>query len=259
MAERDKPFYYYYDDDYDLSFDDSMSFDQVLVDTVFNSPFSPDQFKNLISNQFDNYISTDNRINYFQEFLTAYKVSKEIIELEIDEYTDLRTEILNEIYKDFIDFMVQQIQDHFTISIPYYELGMLGSADTDYIIDELYKTFVLDARKNLTKAIVSDLLSQVTHYKNPDDAVPVIKDILNDYANKITSISCEDFLMSIGKDNIVDLYDMGTIAGNFFRKFSPHFDSNEDLKIEILNQAIIVIYFKNDEMRKFLERTNTTK
>ena len=240
----------YYEDPFD-STDEVLEFDEVMKDTVFNSPFTPDELKQLILNQFDNYISLFDTINYFQEFLIAYKVSREIIDLEMDEYIQERSDALEDIYNDFICFMIELILTHLSISIPAFESGTMAKSDIEYLIDEIYKTFILEGRNNLSKIIAVDVIKQLKRTKNPDEATQLAKEIIDDYADKITSISIDDFLIEIGKDNLLDLYEDGIIAGNFFRRFSPHFEQNEDLRAEILNRIILLLYYK-DEQKKFL-------
>lgn len=237
-------------DEYDEE-NEPISLQDLLRDESFESAFRPEELKELIANQFDNYISLDDHVNYFQEFIVSFKVSIEKLNLEMDEYIQERTEILDEIYIDFICFMIELIERNLGISIPEFETGTMSDPDTEYLIDEIYKTFILDGRKNLMKVIATDIIKQLKSHKDPEQAAEIAKEIINDYSDKITSISVEEFLIEIGKDNLAELYEDGILAGNFFRRFSPHFDNNEDFKSEIINQIIILLYYK-DEQRKIL-------
>lgn len=250
IVKKPKSMLDYYEDPYDDA-SETLQFDEVIKDTVFNCPFTPEELKQHIVDQFDSYINLFDHYNYFQEFLVSYKVSQEILDLEMDEYIQERAEALEEIYIGFICFMVSTIETNLGISIPEFETGIMDRQDTEYLIDEIYKTFILDGRKNLSKIIAVDVIKQLKSTKNPDQAAEFAKEIINDYADKITFIDPEEFLMEIGKDNLMELYEDGIIAGNFFRRFSPHFDQNDDFRAEVLNRIILLLYYK-DESKQFL-------
>lgn len=224
-----------------------MNFEYLLEDTVFFCDYPLLDLEQRITEQFSNLIDLEDDTDFFQVALNGFKYSLEVINTEFDEYTLERREILRNKYFQFINFMINTIEEKLTISIPDYETGLISRQETEYLIEKLYRFFVLKARKNFKKVIAKQLEKQLKPYE--EDATKYLEkaqELIQDYFAIITTIDCETFLRTLNEQEIWDLYENGVIAGNFLRRYSARLYRHPDFVVEILNQVMIDLYFKND-------------
>ena len=229
-----------------------MTFNYLLQDTVFFGYYPIDDLKLRIKEQFENYITMEDDTNFFEIALNSFQYSLEVINVEFDEYTLERKELISNMYLDFINYIIELIETNLTISIPNYELGLLTRTETEYILNEIYKYFILKARKNFKKVITAELKGQLESLEqNPTKYLEKAQEIIMNYGGLISQVDIEQFLQITKAETIYDLYDSGEIIGNFLRRYSPRLYRHPDYLVEILNQLMIQLYFK-DESKAYL-------
>lgn len=229
-----------------------MTFNYLLQDTVFFGDYPLEDLKLRIKEQFENYISMEDDSNFFEIALNSFQYSLEVIEVEFDEYTLERKELLSNMYLDFINYIINLIEEHLTVSIPDYETGLLSRAEAEYIINEVYKYFILKARKNFKKVITNELKGQLKSLEdNATKYLEKAQEIILNYGGIITQVSLPQFLQITKAEQIYELYENGQIIGNFLRRYSPRLYKHPDYLVEILNQLMIQLYFK-DESKAYL-------
>ena len=139
-----------------------MTYNFLLEDTVFFCDYPLLDLEQRIEEQFTNLIDMEDDTNFFQIALNGFKYSLEVIEVEFDEYTLERREILRNKYQQFINFMVDLIERKLTISIPDYETALLSRQEVEFLIEKIYHFFVLKGRKNFKKVIAKQLEKDLT-------------------------------------------------------------------------------------------------
>ena len=233
-----------------------VSFQDALRSTVFFSDFDLDVIEEFIEDQFSNYIKAEDTTNYFEDTIQSFRYSEEVIEVEFDEYTQERREVLTEMYEEFIDFMIRLIEKKLKISIPGYETEELQKEDLEYIIDEIYKFFILNARKNfrtfITNSVIEELSDETT--KDPATYFNLVDNSIQNYFS-ILPVTCEEFLLALKQDQLMELYENGQIAGNFLRKYSPRLYNHDDFLTDILTQIMIKKFWQGEANEFLIERT----
>lgn len=244
------------DDDDEYEYRPVVQFDDLIKNTVLYSDYDLDDVKDRIRDQFSNYISTSDRTNYLNIMFRNFRYSRMVINQELDEYTPERSIALRNMYDEFIEFLEDIIESKLTISIVNYDTSLLNDEDIEFIYMTIYEFFILEARQNFKTVISNDIRKQIKGYTDEEDYFNKAQELILYYSPMITTITCEDFLLTLKRDDIKQLYDMGVIAGNFFRKYSPKFYKNDEFLVEVLNQVMTMFNFKID-MNNFLhERTN---
>lgn len=242
------------EDDEEIIEGPQMTFNYLLEDTIFFGDYPLIDLEDRIKTQFETIIALEDDTNFFQIALNSFRYSLEVINVEFDEYTLERREILTSKYYQFINFMIELIEEKLTISIPDYESGMLLKDEIEYVIDQIYKFFVLKGRKNFKKVIATQIGRQLKPFENdPTTYLEKAQEIIQDYFGIITKIDCEQFLAILKADEIWELYETGVIVGNFLRKYSARLYRHHDFIVEILNQIMINLYFKDDTKTYLME------
>lgn len=231
-----------------------MTYNYLLEDTVLFCDYPLLDLEKRIEEQFTNLIDMEDDSNYFQIAMEAFQYSFEVINVEFDEYTVERKEILRNKYFQFMNFMVDLIDRKLTIGIPDYETGILSRQEIEYIIDKIYRFFILNARKNFKKVITFDLSHHLKQYENnPTEYLEKAQELIQNYYAIITTIDCETFLKILKETEIFDLYESGIINGNFLRLYSARLYRHPDFVVEILNQLMINLYFKDGTKEYLME------
>ena len=242
-------------DEYDEELE-IVSFQDALRSTVFFSDYDLDVLEEFIEDQFTNYTKGEDTTNYFEDTIQAFKYSEEVIEVEFDEYTQERRQALTEMYDEFIDFMVLLIEKKLKISIPDYEPERLPKEDLEYIIDEIYKFFILNARKNFRTFITNSVIEELSDelIKDSGEYYNRATEVIQNYFS-ILPITPEEFLLKLKQDQLLELYSDGRIAGNFLQKYSPKLYRHDDLLVDILTQIMIKKFWQGEASDFLIERT----
>ena len=214
-----------------------------------------DTIKDSIKDQFSNYIKNEDMTDYVDIFYNELEKSYDLInddnsDLVLDN-RDLLGDVLNGMNDDFISFMKELFYQYMTITFSDIE-----EEDYDYenIKNELsvaYDFFILNAKNNFKKAISNDILVRIKSetFNSDDEYYKRINELMSLYTPLIAAISPLNYIRYIGDDNMLDLFENGSISGNFLRKYSPKLYQNEEFKIEIITN-VTMLYDLGKEYNK---------
>lgn len=228
---------------------------------IFLSDVPMDLMQENIADQFDDPLEYGT--DYISVFIDKYDLSREEIG---DEGKDQLEEIRNQMFS----FILKQFQDHYNIGIPEFE--DLPMEDQNKIVMSLYRFFVLNIKKTLSRLVINYIskhgdelidignrkksVTYLSMRKEIDD--PVALSVLSDISAVIDVIADSDmdvdeFLELAKYDNnsievevIQDAYEEFKVTGNFT---SACFDLlSFDLRQEIESKV------RNKLMKKYAKR-----
>ena len=212
----------------------------LIKDEAFLGEYPFDTIIEGITNQFENYISTEDRTDYVEIFYEQWQDSVNETELDYEDHPQEKREVLFQYYNTFIDTIYRLFKERLHIVIvPIEDEVTVDEDDLEILIRQLYEFFILDARNNFKLILAKKILPKLKKLKERD-YVSQIQDLLEDYSPIITNIVPMDFLKLGKAEDIVTMFDEGLVVGNFMRKYSPKLYINEDLETDIINYIIMV-------------------
>lgn len=201
-----------------------------------------------IQKQFEDYINMDDTNNYVDIFFNQLHASYNKVKMNDGEEhpTEIR-EVLDNIYKRFIDNIHLLFHDRLTLSIIPIEEGNITDPDVEFIIRRLYEFFILSAKTNFKVVIATDVNALIKDIgDNDDEYFRVLQGAMDRYSPLVTSVTPTQFLQCRGDQEVYDLFENGRVTGNFLRKYSPKLYQNEDFEVELVNYITMVHQFKQD-------------
>lgn len=212
----------------------------IIKDAAFLGEYPFDSILEGITNQFENYISTEDRTDYVDIFYEQWTESVEEAMVDYEDHPQEKKDVLFKYYNIFIDTIYELFKKRLFITInPIDEETFIDQDDLEIIIRKLYEFFILEARNNFKIIIAKKILPKLKKIKEKD-YVSQVQDLLEDYGPIITNITPMDFLKLGKADEISEMFDEGIVTGNFMKKYSPKLYIHEDLEFDIINYIVMV-------------------
>jgi hypothetical protein len=228
------------------SSNDIIDHSQLIEQSVFLGLYPFEVITESIDKQFTNYIDMDDKVNYVDIFYNQlYDSYQKIHEDDGEEFPVESKEVLDSIYNTFKDHMRNLFYNRLTISIPVLE-NEDDSEDVEFLIRRLYEFFILGAKDNFKSVISIKLCEQLKDFPDDNSYFNKVNSLLEDYSSIITVISAEEFLNTRGDKEMIELFTMGAVNGNFLRKYSCKLYQNEEFKVDLINYITMVNHFEND-------------
>lgn len=218
----------------------------LMQDAAFIGEYPFDSILDGITNQFENYISTEDRTDYVDIFYNQWRDSVEESMQDYEDHPQEKKEILFKNYNTFIDTIHHLFQRRLNMNITVLdEETPIDEDDLEILIRRLYEFFVLQARKNFKLILAKKILPKLKKIKEKD-LVSQVQDLLEDYNPIITSVVPMDFLKLGKAEEIADLFEEGMVTGNFMKKYSPKLYINDDLEMDIINYIVMVYELRSE-------------
>lgn len=201
-----------------------------------------------IQGQFDDYIGTEDRTDYVDIFFTQLENSYKAAEEDEEEIhqQEIR-EALDRIRDDFIDTIAEQLQTRLTISISAIESEERDYDAIEWAVRQLYTFFILEAKQTMMTVIKYDVTRILKDVNlDGDEYFKRVNVLMNNYSPLFSTMGPNDFLQLTGNTDIIDMYDNGTISGNFLRKYSPKFYAHEEFEVEVINEITLTYGFARE-------------
>lgn len=208
-----------------------------------------------IRNQFANYIATDDRTNYVDIFYNQYHNSYRLAEEE-DFPSDVR-DVLESYVDQFESVMYELFSGKLAITLSDLDGDLQNRDSTEDAIRKLYEFFILRARENFKYVIARNSYKDID--SNLEDRLYYsrIREILAEYSPIVMNLGPEEFLKYCQySEDVITLFDMGRVSGNFLRKYSPRLYQNEDYECEIIAfiTSIIELFKETNDISEAIKR-----
>lgn len=224
-----------------------ISYSELIESEVFIGVMPLQPLLEGINNQFRNYVNNNDMIDYVNLFYTQLNDSyNEIKNNQDEEHIVEKREVLDKIYNSFIDTMRKLFDLYLTITIT--DLESDDNTDPDniqYCIRKIYECFILNANKNFKTALTIDVNNKLEKGLNEDEIFTQINIILDDHSPLINMLP-DTFLKFSNNQDITDLFENNSIAGNFLRKYTPKLYVNESFKVSLINNIILYYQLQDD-------------
>ena len=218
----------------------------LMKDAAFLGEYSFDSILDGITDQFENYISTEDRTDYVDIFYNQWRDSVEEAMQDYEDHPQEKKEILFENYNTFIDTIHRLFRHRLNMNITVLdEETPIDEDDLEILIRRLYEFFVLQARKNFKLILAKKILPKLKKIKEKD-LISQVQDLLEDYNPIITNVVPMDFLKLGKADEIAELFEEGMVTGNFMKKYSPKLYIHDDLELDIINYIVMVYELRSE-------------
>lgn len=220
--------------------DQPVDYTEYIQSVVFVGEYPFDVIIEGITNQFSNYISTEDRIDYVDIFYKQYQTSLDLI-IEQD-FPDDAKDGLETYLNKFLATMQNLFYTKLSLTLADLEGEDLDYDESEKTIRLLYDFFILNCRKNFKTAILKSCYSDIDPDLEDRLFYSRIREILTNYSPVIMIIGPMEFIRLCNNTNeIYELFDTGRVVGNFLRKFSPRLYQNEEFECEIIAYITSVI------------------
>lgn len=226
-----------------------VDYSELIANESFLGEYPFDSIIEGITDQFTNYIDTDDKINYVDTFYEQIHASyKAISSDDGEEHPVERREALDNILDKFVATMQDLFNKRLSLTITALESEVVDQDELEHVIREAYEYFILNARKNFKQVICSDIIHRMGQPpENDTEYFNKIREMLRQYSPLVTAIDPERFIWytSVGSTHSIDdfpiqkLFTDGKISGNFLRRYSPKLYQYEEFEVEIINHIVM--------------------
>jgi len=211
----------------------------LVEQNAFLGEVSYETIRQGITDQFTDYIGTEDKTNYVEIFYRQLDASYEACGEDDEEHPSEKIEILDNLNTEFSKFIEGLLEQKLALHVSTGGREELETDDYRRVIITAYEGLILNAKSNFMRAITSDILKKV-HTSLPancsdDEWYDIIRDLLNGYSPIVTEISPLMFLRYIQNDELISIYESeGLLTGNFLRKYSPRLFQNNEFEVELI-------------------------
>lgn len=220
--------------------DQPVDYTEYISDGVFVGEYPLDVIIEGLTNQFSNYIATDDRTDYVDIFYNQYKASLDLIEEQ--DFPDDAKDALEGFLNKFLATMQNLFYTKLTLTIMDLEGEEVDHNSIEDTIRLLYDFFILKARTNFKTAILKSCYREVDLSLEDRLLYPRIREILSNYSPVIMVIGPMEFIrLCNNSEDVYSLFDSGRVVGNFLRKYSPRLYQNEEFECELIAYITSVV------------------
>lgn len=214
----------------------------IISEVSFKGEYNYNDIKDAISKQASDYMNLDDDTDYTIIFFDQYHKSMEYA--NNDEDTGYREDVLrylDDLRDNFFTFMDDLFELRLNLSIDE-DMVSGGNYDHEWVIELLYRFFILDARSNFKTCISFDVVNRMPNKDELDDDeyFSQVQSLMELYTPIITVITPEEFLKYRGDEEVISLFENGVVSGNFLRKYTPKLYANEEFQIELINHITMM-------------------
>lgn len=225
----------------------TMDYTDLISESVFIGEYPPETIHEGLQDQFENYLSTDDHVNYVDVFFKQYRESIQTIENNPDDHPEERREVLSTILDEFLILIRDLFSQRLNITIILLDDESNNVDDIEVVLRPLYEFFILNARNNFIKVISADVNGKLP--STPMDNKQFIREVnslLSVYNPIITTIPVDTFLKICGEEDILNMITTNQWTGNFLKKYSPKLYQNDDLVSDIITNIAIIHEIKEE-------------
>lgn len=202
-----------------------------------------------INEQFEDYINIEDATNYVDIFYNQLDNSFDALNNDQGEEHPMEIrEALNKIKDTFVDTIFELFENRLTIYVSVVDDVTTEEDEVEIVIRKIYEYFILGARDNFRAVITKDAIPKIGMIPNNQDDVyfKTVERVLTEYDPLVTCITPTEFIDYTGDEIIQELYEDGKISGNFLRKYSAKLYQNDEFKIDVINEIVMLQNLKED-------------
>lgn len=242
---------------YENSYADTpVDYQEYIKDAAFVGEYPYQVILEGIRNQFSNYISTEDRTDYVDIFYVQWYESMDMVNLE--EHEDDVKEVLDSLLNHFQSTIQELLSTKLALALMDLEGAEVDNDSIESSIRNLYSFFVLNARDNFRNVVASVIINGLNPNVDDKEYYKNIRSLLGNFSPLVTAVGPMEFLRCCKADEIIDLMDEGRVVGNFLRRYSPRFHSNEDFECEVIAHITEIQELRN-EIKGGLENGTATE
>jgi len=235
------------DEDFDArDYESPLDYTDLIRDSVFEGDYPMDTIIEGLTEQFQNYIRTEDKTDYVDIFYTQYNYSYEkVISDDDDIHKQEELEVLDNIKDKFIDHISNLFKNRLALNINALDDQSTPDVDEqEFAIRKSYEFFILNARNNFRNVIAKDMMTKIPQELVEDELFTLTRNLIQEYSPllKMTPI---DFLKYTADEDIIELYDNMDISGNFMRKYTPKLYENNELEVDIISDIDLLHQLSN--------------
>lgn len=235
------------DNDYDNEGEENSVVDymEFIKQNVFLGEFPFEVILESITEQFNDYMNTEDTTDYVDIFYTQLENSYKALKDDEEDHPDEKREILDKINEEFLSKIQELFNMRLTIHISALENDDIS--DDEPIIRKLYEFFILNAKRNFRIVIIKEILPKLgVSITDDNEFFKKIEELLLIYSPLLITVGPQKFLEYLGEDDIIEMYEDGKVNGNFCRKYSPKLYQNEEFKVSLISDIAMKYQFKQD-------------
>ena len=217
--------------------DEPMEYTELIEHSAFVGEYPFNTIIDGITEQFKNYIGTEDSTNYVDIFYNQLHSSYDIGNDDEEEHPMEIKSVLDQIKSEFTTRLTALFEQRLAITMD----DRMSEDDIEYTIRRLYEFFILKAKDNFKRVITKDISSKIKTVISDDrEFYNTIDQLLRYYSPLIIAITPMQFLRLAGDETIVEMFDSGQVIGNFLKKYATKLYQYEDFKVEIISNIVMV-------------------
>lgn len=185
-----------------------------------------------LRNQFANYISTEDDVNYVDVFYQQLKASYAIAEEE--EFSDDWKEAVDKRLDEFLAVMQELFNNKLAITLNELDGSATNNDSVEFTIRTLYEFFILNAKDTFRTVITKAVCHNFNMNLDDREFYKEIRYRLGSFSPIIIDIRPTEFLQICGRNDIIEMFNDNRVAGNFLRKYSPRLYKNEEFEVHLI-------------------------
>ena len=223
-----------YDDfGYDMT-EEIHDLSDLLEQSAYVGEYPFDTILEGINDQFADYINMEDKTNYVDIFYNQWNDSKQIA-IESPDDTEEIMNVLNQMKDKFVAKVSQLFEEVLTVTIMAVDDESTEEDEVELVMRQIYEFFILGARHNFMEVIATDINLKLVATLDDDEYYRKVDELLQNYSPLVRCMTPTKFIQYTGQTQIVELYEEGTIAGNFLRKYTCKLYQNDEFKVELIS------------------------
>ena len=224
--------------------DEPMEYTELIMNSAFIGTYPIDTILESITEQFKDYIGTEDRTNYVDIFYRQLHESYKVADDEEEGHPVEIKDVLEWVYGRFVDTMQSLIEQRLGLSI---DEQITDEETLEYIFKRVYEFFILNARNNFKRVISKDINSKIATVIEDDKTfIETIESMLRYYSPLMIALEPIEFLKLAGDERMEEIFRSGQILGNFLTKYSAKLYQYDDFKADIISNIIMVHDLKEE-------------
>lgn len=226
--------------------DQTIDYTDMIAESAFIGDIPYDTIKEVITEQFNDYINMDDETNYVDLFYEQLYTSYEKVRSDDSEEHPMEIiDALDKIKEDFIEMMTDLFDQRLTIHLSIDD-KLTSDDDIEYVIRRLYEFFILDAKNNFKVVIAKDMIPKLKNIEDDREYFNKVRSELSNYSPLIICMGADKFLSYKGDEEVQEIFNDGKATGNFLRKYSAKLYQNEEFEVEIINYITLLNDFRKE-------------
>ena len=228
--------------------DEPIDHTELIEKSAFLGEYPYDTIAESITDQFNDYIGSDDRTNYVDIFYEQLHASISAVNDDIGEEhpSDIK-DALDIIHDRFISLMKNLLEQRLSITIMTIDSEEFDRNQIEYAFRRLYEFFILNAKHNFLTVISKDINSKMkTVIEDDREYYRTIRNMLTAYSPFVTEVGPMEFLKYCNNQEVYELFEDGKVSGNFLRKYSPKLYQYEEFEVEIITHITMVQQVKEE-------------